>query len=316
MGPDERDPVDRPSRSERGEGLTPTNDRGRCVLVTGAAGFIGRHVVRTLERADVPVLAIDHAWRTRAELDSRVGSAEISACIHLGWYANPSDYLTSEPGNRLSLSSSLELLDLLTERDCRHLTVAGSSAEYRISSSPLSETNQLSDSTAYARSKRAFHLATAALERAGATSTAWCRIFNVSGPGEQKTRLLPLVTTSLIAGSPVALTDCSQVRDFLDVRDVAAALVSVSSAGLSGPINVCSGQPVTLRNLLLEIARRCGRPNLLRFGELARRPGDPDFVVGDARRISTELRWQRGISQETMLDDLVAEWQSRLEEGQ
>ena len=127
------------------------------------------------------------------------------------------------------------------ERGCEHLTVAGTSAEYRPGARPLAETDELNAATAYARAKGALRDLTAQLSRSNALPTAWCRIFNLSGPGEHPDGLLPLVARRFSRGTPLDLTDGSQIRDYLDVRDVADALVAVSGARLLGPVNVCSG---------------------------------------------------------------------------
>jgi nucleoside-diphosphate-sugar epimerase len=283
-------------------------------LVTGAAGFIGRHVVSQLGSAGGGVIAIEHAWHCRRELESLLGTSAVDRCIHVGWYANPADYLSSEIANLVSLRSSIDLLAVLMSRGCQHMTVAGTSAEYRPSAFTLSERDDVEQATPYAHAKATFRDLTAELSRLHVLPTAWCRIFNVAGPGEQPGRLLPLVACALLAGSPLDLTDGTQVRDYLDVRDVAAGLVAVSGAGLSGPVNLCSGEGVRLKDLISDLASRCGPAELLRFGALRRRPGDPDTVVGDNTRLRNEARWQPSKSRSQMLDDVVEYWRSRLEE--
>jgi nucleoside-diphosphate-sugar epimerase len=283
-------------------------------LVTGAAGFIGRHVVSQLRSAGVEVVSIEHAWHSRVQVESLLGTSAIRRCIHLGWYANPADYLSAEVANSRSLRSSIELLGVLMSRGCEHLTVAGTSAEYRPRAFALSEAEDVEEATSYAHAKATLRDLTAELSRLNVLPTAWCRIFNVAGPGEHPDRLLPLVARALLGGSPLALTDGTQVRDFLDVRDVAAAFVAASGARLLGPINVCSGEGVRLKDLISELASRCGSLELLHFGERTRRPGDPDMVVGDNTRLVNEAGWRPSKSRSQMLDDVVQYWRSQLEE--
>jgi dTDP-6-deoxy-L-talose 4-dehydrogenase (NAD+) len=288
--------------------------RGDVTLVTGAAGFIGRHVVSQLGSAGGEVIAIEHAWHCRAALESLLGTSAVDRCIHLGWYADPADYLSSETANLVSLRSSIELVGVLMSRGCQHLTVAGTSAEYRPSASALSERDDVEEATPYAQAKATLRDLTAELSRLNVLPTAWCRIFNVAGPGEHPGRLLPLVARALLEGSPLDLTDGTQVRDYLDVRDVAAALAAVSGARLSGPVNLCSGEGVRLKDLISDLASRCGPVELLHFGARRRRPGDPDAVVGDNTRLRNEARWQVSRPRSRMLDDVVEYWRSRLEE--
>jgi dTDP-6-deoxy-L-talose 4-dehydrogenase (NAD+) len=288
--------------------------RDGVTLVTGAGGFIGRHVVSQLRSVGVEVVSIEHAWQSRAQVDSLIGTSSVACCIHLGWYANPDDYLSSQLGNLRSLRSSIELLGALMSRGCEHLTVAGTSAEYSPSEFRLTESDSVEQVTPYAGAKAALRDLTAELSRSNVLSTAWCRIFNVTGPGEHPDRFVPLVTRALLRGLPIDLTDGNQERDFLDVRDVAAALVAVSRARLSCPVNVCSGEGVRLKDMVSDMASRCGSLKLLHFGTLTRSSGDPDIVVGDNARLVNESGWRPSRSRSQMLDDVVQYWRSQLEE--
>ena len=64
----------------------------------------------------------------------------------------------------------------------------------------------------------------------------------------------------------MALSPGEQVRDHLDVRDVASALLHLAVSDVEGAVNVCSGNAVTLRTVLQMIGRELGRPELLQFG--------------------------------------------------
>ena len=193
--------------------------------------------------------------------------------------------------------------------------MAGTSAEYRPGVRPLTEADELNAVTAYARAKAALRDLTGQLSRSDALPTAWCRIFNLSGPGEHPDRLLPLVARALLAGVPLDLTDGSQIRDYLDVRDIADALVAVSGARLVGPVNVCSGDGVVLSDLVSDLASRCGSAAFLNLGARPRGPGDPDKLVGDNTRLLNEVGWRPSISRSQMLDDVAEYWRSRLQES-
>jgi len=82
------------------------------------------------------------------------------------------------------------------------------------------------------------------------------------------------------AGEPAELSSGSQVRDFLDVREAARMIVDVALGSQEGPVNICSGKPVTVRELAERIADDFGRRDLLRFGARPDNPVDPACVVG------------------------------------
>jgi nucleoside-diphosphate-sugar epimerase len=101
------------------------------------------------------------------------------------------------------------------------------------------------------------------------------------------------------------------VRDFLHVEDVAAAVLAVARSGVTGPVNVGSGEPVTVRALVETIGSIVGRPDLLAFGALPDRPGDPPFVCADNRRLVDDCGWHRSRTHAEGLRETVEWWRSR-----
>jgi dTDP-6-deoxy-L-talose 4-dehydrogenase (NAD+) len=88
------------------------------------------------------------------------------------------------------------------------------------------------------------------------------------------------VRARLRAGEPAELSGGNQIRDFLDVREAARMIVDVALGPEEGPVNICSGKPVTVREVAERIADEFGRRDLLRFGARADNPVDPPCVVG------------------------------------
>jgi nucleoside-diphosphate-sugar epimerase len=82
------------------------------------------------------------------------------------------------------------------------------------------------------------------------------------------------------------LSPGEQVRDHLDVRDVAAALLHLAERDISGPINVCSGTPVTLRTVLETVGLELDKVDLLQFGARAYSASEIMFLVGNPARLS------------------------------
>jgi nucleoside-diphosphate-sugar epimerase len=117
---------------------------------------------------------------------------------------------------------------------------------------------------------------------------AWGRIFFVYGPGEPDGRLVPSVGRGLLAGEPVPTTRGNQIRDFMHVEDVGRAFAALADGGLTGAVNVASGEPVTVREVVGELADAAGRPDLLRPGALPERKGDPPRLVADVSRLREE----------------------------
>ena len=279
------------------------------VLVTGAAGFIGLEVVRQLSIGGHEVVAIAR----RPEQLNRIVARNVKiskvamnlddgdavgallrktrpdAVIHLAWYANPCDYLTSHH-NLASISMTTALIEATLAAGCRKLILVGSCAEYAPQKRPVIESDPVDARTLYAACKHsAWHLARVLAGEADA-ELAWARIFHIHGPGENERRLIPWVAGQLGAGMPVSLTDGTQIRDHLHVSDVAAGLVAMLRPGAAGIYNVCSGQPIKLRSVLETIGDLVGRRNLLKFGALQHRPNEAMYVAGNPGRLRT-LGW-------------------------
>ena len=279
------------------------------VLVTGAAGFIGREVVRRLSVGDHDIVAVAR----RSEQLRRIGtqSANVSkvaldledrdavrdlldetcpdALVHLAWYANPRDYLTSHC-NLASTTMTVALVEAALTAGCRKLVLVGSCAEYAPQDRPLVESDPVESRTLYAACKHAaWNLARVMAEESGA-ELSWARIFHVHGPGEDDRRLVPWVAGQIAAGIPVSLTDGTQMRDHLHVSDVAAGLVAMLTPGAAGIYNVCSGQPVMLRSVLETIGDIVGGGELLKFGARPHRATDAMYLAGNPRRLRA-LGW-------------------------
>ena len=269
------------------------------ILLTGAAGFVGRQVLRALGERGCRVRPVvrDGKQETLARgaaIDTIVASPDIfaesaawwaracsgaDAVIHAAWYAEPGQYLQS-PKNQDCLSGTLRLAEGAVQAKVRRFVGIGTCFEYDLDAGRLSIETPLRPSTPYGQAKvDAFNALSAALPRQG-VAFAWCRLFYLYGEGEDSRRLVPYVRARLQAGEPAELSSGSQVRDFLDVREAARMIVDVALGSQEGPVNICSGKPVTVRELAERIADEFGRRDLLRFGARPDNPVDPPCVVG------------------------------------
>jgi dTDP-6-deoxy-L-talose 4-dehydrogenase (NAD+) len=269
------------------------------ILLTGATGFVGRQLLRTLSERGCRVLPVVREGKqgevARGDaIETIVASPDIfaedadwwaRACrgvdtvIHAAWYAEPGQYLQS-PKNQECLSGTLRLADGAVQAKVRRFVGIGTCFEYDLDAGRLSIETPLRPATPYAQAKvDAFKALSAALPRHG-VAFAWCRLFYLYGEGEDSRRLVAYVRGRLQAGEPVELSSGSQIRDFLDVREAARMIADVALGSGEGPVNICSGRPVTVREVAERIADEFGRRDLLRFGARPDNPVDPPCVVG------------------------------------
>lgn len=267
------------------------------VLLTGAGGFVGRQILRSLRARGHRVTAV---LRPGSELpegyeaDSILETPDVfsersswwanalsgvDTIIHAAWYVEPGKYLDS-PKNLDCVSGTLDMVRGAVAAGVRHFIGIGTCVEYRLPGDNLDIDHPLEPATLYAASKLSlFHMLGQYLAKTD-TRFTWCRLFYLFGEGEYPARLMPYVRNQLERGETVKLSAGTQVRDFLDVREAGSMIAQVVDTGQTGPINICSGNPVTIRQLVEGIADEYGRRDLLEFGTAAIHPSDPAVVVG------------------------------------
>lgn len=267
------------------------------VLLTGAGGFVGRQILRSLRARGHRVTAV---LRPGSELpegyeaDSILETPDVfsersswwanalsgvDTIIHAAWYVEPGKYLDS-PKNLDCVSGTLDMVRGAVAAGVRHFIGIGTCVEYRLPGDNLDIDHPLEPATLYAASKLSlFHMLGQYLAKTD-TRFSWCRLFYLFGEGEYPARLMPYVRNQLERGETVKLSAGTQVRDFLDVREAGSMIAQVVDTGQTGPINICSGNPVTIRQLVEGIADEYGRRDLLEFGTAAIHPSDPAVVVG------------------------------------
>ena len=197
----------------------------------------------------------------------------------VAWYAEPGQYLQS-PKNSECLAGTLLLAEGASQAGVRRFVGVGTCFEYDLDLGLLGVDAPLKPTTPYAEAKAAAFTALSRLLPARDVEFVWCRLFYLYGEGEDERRLVPYLHARLRAGEAVQLTSGTQIRDFLDVREAGRMIVDAALGTGQGPVNVCSGVPVTVRALAERIADEYGRRDLLQFGARADNLVDPPRVVG------------------------------------
>jgi UDP-glucuronate decarboxylase len=308
-----------------------TGPSERRLLVTGAAGFIGaRLVTQALERGwqviallqpsdDEGALgpALEQVRVVRGSLgdDEDPWHAEMArlaptSCAHLAWITTPGVYLDSRENLNL-MNWSAKLFSRLPEWGCKHIVGVGTCAEYDASHGYLREETPTLPLTLYAAAKSSLRLLGQQLAAQSGVEFSWVRIFSSFGPSEDERRLIPAGILALLLGSSFQASAGTQVRDFLHVDDVAGGLLSVLEARYQGDVNICSGRPVQVREVLALIERLTGRQGALQLGARPSRIWEPPFICGDNGRLIS-LGWQQRYSLETGIEAAVDWWRHHL----
>ena len=278
------------------------------VLLTGATGFVGRQVLRALAERGVRVRAVVRDGKqdqltTLSNIETVVTTPDLFAdnadwwadvctgidtVIHVAWYAEPGQYLQS-PKNLDCLMGTLQMAKGTAQAKVRRFIGIGTCFEYDLTGGMLRVETPLRPSTPYAGAKAGAFMALSHWFPQQDVEFAWCRLFYLYGEGEDARRLVPYLRTQLMAGEPAELTSGNQIRDFLDVREAGRMIVEAALCNEQGPINICSGVPITVRQLAEKIADEYGRRDLLRFGARPDNLIDPRCVVGIRHYIDRKI---------------------------
>ena len=301
------------------------------VLITGANGFIGSRLARLLVKTNFQVYALVRPNSNLSRIQDIVPQLELwhgdllddeklcnyleqirpDICLHLAWYAVPGKYLEARE-NLGMLNASLNLATKLAEVGCQKFIGIGTCIEYDTAFGYLSEFSPIKPTNLYAASKLALQQLLTQWGKTVKMELAWIRLFYQYGPGEDIRRLIPTVICSLLQSKPAQLTRGEQIRDYLHVEDVAAAIWAVAKSNLSGVVNVGSGKPVTVAEMALTVAQILGKTDLLDLGAIPYRTGDPMFICANNQLLLSQTDWSPKYALEEGLANTIMWWRDYL----
>jgi nucleoside-diphosphate-sugar epimerase len=123
-------------------------------------------------------------------------------------------------------------------------------------------------------------------------------------------RLVPSVILSLLKGETAQCTHGNQIRDFLYVKDVADAFVALLDSEVNGIVNIGSGEPVSIKELVILIAKHLGKEDDIQMGALPVRENEPPVIVAVTNRLQQEVRWHQKYSLEEGIIDTISWWKN------
>lgn len=236
------------------------------IAVTGVSGYIGRYVLAELGNVSCELIAVTRdarrlQWagnRVRiVELDiAKTGPADFDrlgrpdVLIHLAWDGLPN--YRSLHHFETELPAQYRFLKGLIEAGLPSLVITGTCFEYGMQSGKLGEAMPVFPDNPYGYAKDALRRQLEFLRMTHPFDLTWCRLFYLFGEGQSKTSLFPQLKAAVESGQRFFdMSGGEQLRDFLPVSEVARLLAQLARLGRHvGVVNVCSGKPVSIRNLV------------------------------------------------------------------
>jgi len=310
----------------------------RTVLITGAGGFVGPHLVRALTGAGASCVGLGiepgpppdaplAAWRTvdlreAGAVADTVSEVRPDAIVHLAGQSSAARSFEDPAGtfqtNVLGLWNLLHAVQRAAPR--ARLLVVGSSEVYgpQPDGSRTGEETPFAPVSPYALSKAAAEGLAEAHARGRGLDVVRVRAFSHTGPGQAPGFVVPSFARQIAAAEagraePVLRVGNLEVtRDLSDVRDVVRAYLALLERGRSGvAYNVCRGAGVRLTEVLRLLVARARVALRVEPDPARLRPADVPWLVGDPARITHDTGWQAEIPLEQTLDDVLEEWRGR-----
>jgi GDP-4-dehydro-6-deoxy-D-mannose reductase len=304
------------------------------ILVTGAAGFVGSHLLELLDHEGAEVVAWKRPgtepagspagvrWETVELLDRAATAAAIARSrpqqiYHLAgsphvadsWRHTRETFASNVIGTH-HLIEGVRSAGLITR-----VLVSGSATIYAPASEPLDESAAIGPASPYATSKLAQEmLARRAWEEHG-VRVLLARSFNHVGPRQTPAFVAPSIARQVAlieAGRmepQLAMGNLEPKRDILDVRDTVRAYVAMMRGATPGvPYNICTGRPTAIRALVDMFLSRARVPISIVQDPARLRPNDVPVLVGRHERLTADTGWSPQVSLERTVDDLLAYW--------
>jgi GDP-4-dehydro-6-deoxy-D-mannose reductase len=306
----------------------------RPILVTGAAGFAGGHLLDLLSGDGADIVA----WRrpggaaprevagTRWEAVDLLDPASVTAAVerlrpssvyhcagaaHVGqsWDSTESTFAVNVRGTHHLLTA------LERAGGGARVLIPSSALIYTTAEEPLTEHHPLVPSSPYGLSKLAQEML--GVRNNGALSVTIARAFNHFGP-RQDPHFVASNFARRIADiehgrwePEISVGNLEARRDLTDVRDTVRAYRLILERGQAArPYNVCSGRAITIRHLLDLLIARARVPVAITIDPARYRPNDTPLLLGDPSRLRDELGWMPEIPIEQTLDDLLDYWRT------
>jgi GDP-4-dehydro-6-deoxy-D-mannose reductase len=307
----------------------------QTILVTGANGFVGHHVVRELHNNGYTVIStgkeaseelaplVEKHYSvdlTDATSVDTIDFSNVDGIIHLAGLAavgpsfdNPMLYISANMGMEVNLYEAARKQNASP----RFVVVSSGSLYDAKVTMPITELSPIKPSSPYAVSKIGQEQLVAYYGNRGFESVV-ARPFNHIGPGQNTGFILPDLAKQIIeakknGAKTIKVGTLTTERDYTDVRDIARAYRLLFEKGKAGETyNICSGKSISGQTILDTLLAVTEAEITAETDPTLVRPVDTSLIYGDSSKLSKDTGWTPEISFEKTVADTIADWRSRV----
>jgi len=277
------------------------------ILVTGANGYIGSHVIKLLIEKDYEIHAISRFikedniqnniyWHKidilkTNDIEDLMYRVKPTFLIHLAWKIG-SGLKHESNENHDWLEESKTLVSSFYKSGGKRILVSGTCAEYDWKHENLTENiTPLNPLTNYGKVKNKFFNFLDSYCSVNNYSFIWPRIFFSFGPNQNENSLVPFVIKKLMNNKVVNTTEAQQKYDYLYIEDIALAIVLLLESNYDGAVNISSGKTTKLKKIINTIAEHFYKKDLIQFGAVPYAKNTSMNLVGNNNILKIETGW-------------------------
>ena len=237
----------------------------------------------------------------KKEIDSVFNKFKPEYLLNFAW-CTTGDYLNSELNYKF-LEAGINMLGAFKQNSGRRAVFAGTCFEYKFKDTPLKENDELNPLTIYAKCKvELFKQATEYCIQNG-ISFGWGRIFYVYGENENEKRLTPYLINNLKNNKTTEIKCGQLIKDYMYTKDIAGAFVKFIETDVEGPVNICTGQGISLKDFGRAIASKLNKEEYLEIRH--EKTTQPPIITGDNTKLKNCVQYNIKYSLSSALDEIL-----------
>lgn len=244
------------------------------VVLTGCSGLIGKEAIKPLEEEGFEVITVNSKncnLFDYNQVENFFLQYKPEYLLHFAWITG-GDYL-SNPINHEYVSASMNMLKVFKKNGGKRAVFAGTCFEYKFKDTPIKEDDPLAPASIYAKCKVELNSLASDYCRENQILFSWGRIFYVYGDNEKKGRLTQSIIEKVTNDEVVTVKFGQLIRDYMHSKDIARAFVKVLVSNLTGDVNICTGEGISLGDLAKRIAAKYNKEQLVQvFNEQTEQP--------------------------------------------
>lgn len=281
--------------------------KDKRVLVTGANGYIGKHLTRRLilEGARVYGIGLSENYNTDINFikcDISDGSAvktvldsiKPQGIFHLAAYGLEAKDSDINKAVDINIKGTVNLIEGSSDNSNLEVFInTGSEFEYGNKDKVIFENDVLEPLNEYSTTKAAATLISHSLAQKYNIPIITLRLFSIYGGFERTNRFMPYIINCILEGKTANLTGCEQIRDYMYIEDVVDAYIHAYKffSKKSEIVNICTNNPVSLKTIVEIIENIINKPCKINFGALPYRQNEMWKLVGDNRKARELIKW-------------------------